>query len=72
MATYLCTNSYAGYREIPVEVIGRTPKRYRIKLLKDCRLPGSNRAGKEGQIILVPQLAIRIEKDGTQIKEKAE
>lgn len=56
--SYLCMDGWAGFHKEPVEVIGETSKRYRIRLLKDCRLPGRLREGKKGQEILVPKYAI--------------
>jgi hypothetical protein len=59
MATYIATQGWSGLDYIPVDVVGETPKRFRVKLLKDCRLPGRYRNGKKGQLILVPKTALR-------------
>jgi len=59
MAT-LEMDGWAGRTRHPVEVIGETPTRYRVRLLEDMRLPGRWRYGKAGDIILVPKYAIRL------------
>lgn len=61
MVHYLCLNSWVGRQEIPVEILDETPSRYRIRLLHDCKLPGRNRYGSMGDIVLVPKYAIREE-----------
>ena len=55
---WLCMNGWEGFTKEPVEIVGETPKRYRVKLLKDCRLPGRNRRGERGDIVLVPKYAV--------------
>lgn len=60
MAAYLVLDSWAGRERIPVEIVGETPKRYRIKLLADALLP-SRRHCKAGDIVLVPHFAVRQE-----------
>lgn len=52
---------WAGYSETPCLVIGEIPKRYRVKLVKRCRLPGRMRWGFEGQILLMPKRAVRVD-----------
>lgn len=52
--------SYAGVHAYPVEVIGETPKRYRVRLCQDMRLPGRHRWGKAGDVVLVPKDAVEI------------
>ena len=54
----LLLDGWAGRSEHPVEVVEETPKRYRVKLLCDVRLP-SRREGKAGDVVLVPKHAIR-------------
>jgi len=56
----LCLDSWAGRVEVPVTIIGETPKRYRVILGRDCRLP-SRRWGKAGETVLVPKYAIRLD-----------
>jgi hypothetical protein len=58
MTHYICMDGWAGFHKEPVEIVGETPKKYRVKLLKDCRLPGRWREGKAGQIILVPKYVV--------------
>ena len=53
-------NGWAGYSETPCIVVGETPKRYRVKLTKQCRLPGRMRWGSKDQIVLMPKASVRI------------
>lgn len=57
----LCMDSWAGRAEVPVTIIGETPKRYRVILGRDCRLPGRGRFGTKGQAVLVPKAAVRLD-----------
>lgn len=57
----LCLDSWAGRTNVPCEIVGETPKKYRIKLLKDSLLP-SKKYGKAGEIVLVPKYAVREKK----------
>jgi hypothetical protein len=57
-AAVLCLNGWAGREEYPVEIVGETPTRYRVRLLMDVRLPG-NRPARYGDIVLAPKYAIR-------------
>lgn len=63
MAAYLVLDSWAGRERIPVEVVGETPKRYRVRLLADALLP-SRRHVKAGETVLVPRYAVK--QDGDQ------
>ena len=56
---YLHLDTWAGRIREPVELIGETPKRYRIRLLSDIRLP-SRRQGRAGDEVLVPKYSISI------------
>ena len=56
----LVLDGWAGRERIPCEVIGETPKRYRIKLLADAQLP-SRRSCWAGDVVLVPKYAVKIE-----------
>jgi hypothetical protein len=56
---WLCVDSWAGRSEIPVKVLGRTPKLLTVKLLADGWLPGGERYGMAGQIVKVPVDAVR-------------
>jgi hypothetical protein len=59
----LCLDGWAGRVEVPVTIIGETPKRYRVILGRECRLP-SRRWGNAGDTILVPKYAICVEAAG--------
>ncbi len=54
----LCFNDWAGVRRVPVEIVGETPKKLRVRLLAATRLPG-RRLGQVGAIVLVPKTAVR-------------
>ena len=54
----IVTDSWAGRRCYAVEIVGETPKRYRVKVLQDTWLPG-NRRLPEGSVTLVPKTAVR-------------
>ena len=58
MAAYLVLDSWAGRERIPVEIVGETPKKYRVKLLADALLP-SRRHCSAGDVVLVPRSAVR-------------
>lgn len=55
----LLLDGWAGRRAYPVDVIGETPKRYRVRLLEDMPLPGRNQRGAAGDVRLVPKHAVR-------------
>lgn len=48
-----------GHTIIPVEILGETPKKYRVRFLKDCYLP-MYRKKHEGDIALVPKEAVSV------------
>ena len=57
----LCFNDWAGVRKVPVEVVGETPKRWRIQLpprSETIRLAGKGRYLAYGQTALVPKTAV--------------
>ena len=56
---YLLFDSWAGRTRVFVEVVGDTPKRTRVRLMEDCKLPGRNRWGRAGDVILVPKDAVK-------------
>jgi len=58
----LVLTGWHGRSEVPVVVIGDTPKRYRVRLLADTRLP-SRRRGTTGDEVLVPKTAVRLDDD---------
>lgn len=57
---HLALETWAGLRLRPIEVIGETPKRYRVRLLEDTTLP-SGRYRLAGEVVLVPKQAVRFE-----------
>ena len=60
--TILCLDGWAGRLEYPVEIIGETPKRYRIRALVDIKRPhGKNGVHilLKGGSMLVPKYAVR-------------
>lgn len=57
-ATYLALQEWGGLLLYPVEVLGETPKKCRVRLIEDARLPGG-RHHKAGDVVLVPKTAIR-------------
>jgi hypothetical protein len=59
----LLLNGWSGRSEHPIELVGETPKRYRVRLLCDVRLP-SRRQGRAGDVILVPKHAIKLSSIG--------
>lgn len=58
---YLGLDGWAGRREHKVEVIGETPKRYRIRAIERTKLAGRCRWLYAGETALVPKYAIRFE-----------
>ena len=55
-------DGWSGRFMILVEIVSETPKRYRVKLLDNGRLPGRCRYGNTGDVILVPKSAVTIDK----------
>ena len=60
MTARLHIDSFAGRSTVSVEIVGETPKRYRVRLLADCLLP-NRRRGKTGDVVLVPASAVTVE-----------
>ena len=56
---YIITDGWAGLGFFPVKILGETPKRYRVQLVERCRLPGRNKTGNAGDVILAPKGAVR-------------
>ncbi len=56
----LLMDSYAGRTCTPVEIVGETPKRYRIRAIEDTKLAGRNRWLAAGETALVPKHAVRL------------
>jgi hypothetical protein len=57
----LLLTGWHGVSRHPVEVIGETPKRYRIRAEKLTRLAGRHRYLEPGKTALVPKAAIKFE-----------
>lgn len=55
--SYIALDGWAGRTRVPCEVVGETPKRYRVRLLESARMP-SRRYVTRGEIILVPKSAV--------------
>jgi hypothetical protein len=52
-------DSWAGRYDVPVDVIGETPARYRVRVLDNARWPGRNQSVKPGDIKLCPKRVVR-------------
>lgn len=63
----LIMDDWAGRHAISCEVIGETPKRYRIKLQQDALLP-SRRHCKAGDVVLVPKYAVRLDSKESEVQ----
>ena len=59
MKAVLCLNGWEGRTETSVEIVGETPKRYRIRASKRVKLAGRNRWLEIGKTALVPKYAVR-------------
>lgn len=55
--SFLNLDGWAGRIQIPVEIISETPKRYRVRILRDFTLPNRNYK-RAGDIALIPKYAI--------------
>ena len=60
----LALDSWAGRTEHPVEIVGETPKRYRVRILEDWLGLPSRRVASRGDVVLVPKYAVRILREG--------
>lgn len=49
---------WEGKTGTPCLVIGETAKRYRVRLISKSKLPGRNRWGEPGQVVLMPKRAL--------------
>jgi len=56
----LLLEGWAGRTETPVEVVGQTEKKYRIRAITETRLAGRYRWLAAGETTLVPKHAVRI------------
>ena len=63
----LLMDDWAGRHSVECEVIGETPKRYRIKLQQDALLP-SRRHCKAGDVVLVPKYAVRLDSKESEVQ----
>ena len=54
-------NSYSGRSSTRVEIVGETPKRYRIRAITQTRTAGRLVYLEPGQIALVPKHAVTLE-----------
>ena len=52
-------DGWAGRYIVPVEIIGETDKRYRVRLMEETKLP-ARRIGKIGEVILVPRYSVKL------------
>ncbi len=60
MTDYLRLDGWAGRENVPVEVVGETRTKYRVRLLRDANLP-SRRQCKAGDVVAVPKYAVKRE-----------
>lgn len=51
-------DGWAGRHKQEVEVIGETPKRYRIRAIRETKLAGRSRYLRSGETALVPKAAL--------------
>lgn len=58
MNTTVAINTWAGLRTYPVEIVGETKTRYRVKATYSMRLPGNRLIPRDG-VCLVPKSAVR-------------
>lgn len=61
MKATLMIDSWAGKSRYPVEIVAETPQRYKVKLLAPTRLPGRNKSGQAGDVVLVPKYAVKLD-----------
>ena len=61
-SAHLLLDSWAGRRQIPVQVVGETPTRYRVRLEADALLPGGRHC-KAGAVVLAPKHAVEFNKE---------
>lgn len=60
MQALLRLQGWEGYTETPIEVVGETPKRYRIKSDVRVKLAGRYRWLRPGETVLVPKYAVKL------------
>ena len=58
-AAEIVLDGWSGIVRQPVEVIGETPKRYRVRAIQRTRLAGRNRWIDAGEVVLVPRRAVQ-------------
>lgn len=57
MSDFLMLDTWAGRQLIPVDIVGETRKRYRVRLRENVLLP-NKRSTDRGKVVLVPKTAI--------------
>jgi len=58
---FVLLQGWDGLSKRRVEIIGETPKKYRIRALEFTKLAGRNRYIEVGAVILVPKHAVAME-----------
>lgn len=58
---FVLLQSYAGITKRRVQIVGQTPKKYRIRALERTKLGGRNRYIEAGAEALVPKHAVVLE-----------
>lgn len=53
----LCLDGWAGRSSVPVEIVGETAKRYRVRFLEATKLP-HQREALRGSVMFVPKYAV--------------
>lgn len=61
---WLHTMSFAGSVKTPILVVGETPKRYRVRLVERTKLPGREKWGAAGDVVLVPRSSVSFREQG--------
>ena len=57
---FLCIEGYAGRIEQPVEIVGETRTKYRVRSDRRLRLGGGYRWAEPNTVVLVPKRAVRV------------
>lgn len=66
----LVLDTWAGRLRYPVEVVGETPKRLRVRILEpDGVMLPSRRFAKYGEVVLVPKYAVSHSREKTERKD---
>lgn len=59
---FVLLQGWAGLTKARVQIIGKTPKKYRIRALERTKLGGRDRYIEKGSEALVPQHAVALER----------